>query len=419
MATNNAMASAKVFANAGLITLKNKLVLAKLVDSEAINKEYKAEKAGAKVGGTVHIRRPPEFIVRDGPVAQPQDVLEGEVAVSIDKYKGVDVEFTSLEETLSVDSILKSRAHDNAIGQLASAIDGDLNGEVLEFPNWVGTPGQLIDSPADFFKMPERMDELAIPAADRYGLLSPPDAYGMAGNLLALAAQQGSIAKNALEKAEIPVHGGVTPYKGQTVASLTTGTRASSGAALVNGANQNVEFRDVRTTFQQTLNVDGVANGATVKRGEVFTIANVYAVNPRTKQVLPFLAQFVVLADATANGSGQIVLTIANPIITTGAYQSVSVAPADNAAITFMGSASTTYRQNTAFHKSSLKLVTAKLIRPYSGECEFATDPDTGLTIRYWRTSDGTNDTHLHRYDVIYGVANVDRRLGVRGSGTA
>ena len=55
---------------------------------------------------------------------------------------------------------------------------------------------------------------------------------------------------------------------------------------------------------------------------------------------------------------------------------------------------------------------------PYSGEADYATDPDTGLTVRYWRTSDGTNDTHLHRFDVVYGVKMVDPRRGTRISGT-
>lgn len=413
------IASPKVFANAGLHFLKNSLVLAKLCDAEAINKEYSSEKAGGKVGGTVHVKRPPEFIVRDGRVASPQDVLQGEVAVSIDKQKGVDVQFTSVEETLSVDSLLKSQTMQNAMAQLGSQIDTDLVAETLEFPHWVGTPGQLIDSATDFFLMPQRMDEMAMPVTGRSALLSPADTYGVAGNLLTNAAQQGSIAKNALEKAKIPILGNVDPYMTQTVATLTCGTRAASGATLINGAAQNVTFSSVRTSFQQTLNVDGLTSGHTVKRGEVFSIAGVNAVNPRTKQDLGYPAQFVVLADATANGSGQAALTIANPIITSGAYQNVSAAPADNAAVTWLGTASTTYVQNVAFHKSAIKLVSAKLIRPYSGECEFATDKDTGLTIRYWRYSDGTNDLHNHRFDVIYGCVNVDRRLGVRGSGKA
>jgi len=71
------------------------------------------------------------------------------------------------------------------------------------------------------------------------------------------------------------------------------------------------------------------------------------------------------------------------------------------------------------FRPEAIALVSAKLIMPYSGEADYATDPDTGLTVRYWRSSDSTNDTHLHRFDVVYGVKNVDRRRGVRLSGTA
>lgn len=412
----NAYATPKIYANAGLKLLKNKLVLAKLVDTESLDKEFASERGGGKPGGTVYVKRPPELLVRDGRVAQVQDVLEGEVPVSIDKQKGVDVEFTSLEATLSLDDLLQNKTAEAAMAQLASQIDMDLNDELLEFPNWVGTPGQLIDSPADFFKMPERMDELAIPGDGRIAMLSPADRYALAGNLLTTAAQAGSVARNALEEARIPGLAGIDAYTGVTVPTLTTGTR-TNGA--VNGANQNVSFSTVRNSYQQTLAIDGVGNAATIKRGEVFTIADVYAVNPRTKAKLPFLAQFVVLEDATANGSGQVTLTIANPIITSGAYQNVDSVPADNAVVTWMGEASKSYRQNASFHKSAIKLVSARLVRPASGECAFATDRDTGLTIRYWRTSDGVNDTHLHRWDVIYGTANLDRRLGVRGSGTA
>jgi hypothetical protein len=413
----NAYATPKIYANAGLKLLKNNLVLAKLVDTESIDKEFTSERGGGKPGGTVHIKRPPELLVRDGRVAQVQDVLEGEVPVSIDKQKGVDVEFTSLEATLSLDDLLKDKVAEAAMAQLATQIDLDLNDELLEFPNWVGTPGQLIDSPADFFKMPERMDELAIPAVGRIGILSPADRYALAGNILTTAAQAGSVARNALEEARIPGLAGIDAYTGQTVPTLVTGTR--NATAAINGANQNVAFSTVRNSFQQTLVLDGVGASKTIARGEVFTIANVFAVNPRTKATLPFLAQFVNLVAATSDGSGNVTLTIANPIITSGAYQNVSAAPADDAVVTWMGTASTAYRQNASFHKSALKLVSARLVRPASGECAFATDKDTGITIRYWRTSDGVNDTHLHRWDVIYGTANLDRRLGVRGSGTA
>jgi hypothetical protein len=175
----------------------------------------------------------------------------------------------------------------------------------------------------------------------------------------------------------------------------------------------------VKSTYSQTLNIDGVGSSATVKAGEVFTIAGVYAVNPRTKAVLPYLQQFTVLADATASGGAINGLSISPPIISAaGAFQNVDSAPADNAVITWVGSAATTYRPSAVFHKTAIKLVSAKLVRPYSGEADFATDPETGLTIRYWRYSDGANDTHNHRWDVFFGTVNADRRLGCRLSGS-
>ena len=400
----------KVFANAGLKLLKNNLVMAKLCDAEGVDKAFKP---GG--GATVNVKRPPEFAIRTGATASAQDVIEGEVAVTIDKQAGVDVQFTSAEETLSVDALLKSKVLDASMSQIASYIDQQLIARVSEFHNWVGTPGQVVDSPADFFLAPQRLDEMAVPANDRNAIMTPQDGYGMAGSLLANAAMAGETAKNALQKAKIPILGNVDPYITQTIPSLTTGTR-TNGA--VNGASQAVTYLAVKSTYQQTLNIDGVGASATVKQGEVFTIAGVYAVNPRTKAALPYLQQFTALEDRTASSGAIANLTISPPIIATGAFQNVSAAPADDAVLTWLGAASTTYRPSAAFHKTAIKLVSAKLVRPYSGEADFATDRETGITVRYWRYSNGDADTHNHRWDVMFGTVNADRRLGVRLSGS-
>lgn len=400
----------KVFANAGLKLLKNNLVMAKLCDAEGVDKAFKP---GG--GATVNVKRPPEFTIRTGATAAAQDVIEGEVAVTIDKQAGVDVQFTSAEETLNVDALLKSKVLDASMSQIASYIDQQLIARVSEFHNWVGTPGQTVDSPADFFLAPQRLDEMAVPANDRNAIMTPQDGYGMAGSLLANAAMAGDTAKNALQKAKIPILGNVDPYITQTIPSLTTGTR-TNGA--INGANQGVTYLSVKSTYTQTLSIDGVGASATVKQGEVFTIAGVYAVNPRTKAALPYLQQFTALEDRAASAGAIANLSISPPIIASGAFQNVSAAPADDAVLTWLGGASTTYRPSAAFHKTAIKLVSAKLIRPYSGESDFSTDPETGITVRYWRYSNGDNDTHNHRWDVMFGTVNADRRLGVRLSGS-
>jgi len=411
----NALLSPKVYSNTFLKLLKNNVVMPKLVTTE-FKDEFK------KIGSTVYAKRVPEFTVRDGAVAQVQDVVEGEVAITIDKQKGIDVEFTSIEETLTVDALLKSKVMNSAASQLAQQIDSDLHAETKKFYNWVGTPGTLINSYSDLTVGMQRLDEMAVEMAGRNGVLHPADAWGVVGALSSLTAQTKE-ATDALTKAKLPVLGNVDFYSTQNAGTVTTGTR--SGGA-VDGANQNVTYASVKDgNWTQSLIVKTLGNTLTVKAGEVFTLAGVNAINPRSKSDLGYLQQFTVITDATSAAGGGATLTVSPPIITSGAFQTVSAAPADSAAIVWMGDATatntdaTTYRYGTIFRPEAISLVSAKLIMPYSGEADYSTDPDTGLTVRYWRSSDSTNDTHLHRFDVIYGCKNIDPRRGTRVSGTA
>lgn len=405
----NTLLTPKVFANTMLKLLKNNLVMGRLVTTE-YNDKFK------KVGDTIYVKRPPQFVVREGRVAQVQDVVVGEAPVTLDQQKGIDIEFTSIEETLTVDELLKDEIMNSKAATLAQEIDSDLMEATIEFPDWVGTPGQTINSASDFFKGPERLDDKAVPGNSRSGVLSTRDYWATAANFTNATYFDNDVNKTALQRAQLPVMGSVRPYMTQSVINLVTGTR-TNGAVVGNG--QEVTYVSVADSYEQTLNIDGVGAAATIKKGEVFTIDAVFAVNPRTKATLDYLQQFVVLEDAVADGAGAVTVTIANPIIISGAYQTVNAAPLNNAVITWMGSASTAYRQNAVFHKSAIALAFAKLVRPRTGEYAYATDKETGISIRYWQTSDGVNDVHLHRWDVLYGVTNVDRRLGTRLSGTA
>lgn len=412
---SNVFATQQKITNAFLLLLKNELVMGKLVTTK-FDKDFSNETVA--VGDTVKIRRPPEFLVRDGATMSAQDIKTGTVDVTIDKQKGVDVQLTSKEETLSVDDLLKNQTLKAKAAVLAQQIDSDLIEKTMEFPHWVGTPGQLINSATDFFVGVQRAMELGIPMDDLHGILSPADHFALAGSFTSLSASDSTV-KLAIEKAKLPMVGGVQPYVSQNVPILTVGTRAASSASQVDGASQNVTYDSVKSTYAQTLNVKGLTAGHTIKKGEVFSIANVNAVNPRSKVSLGYVQKFAVLADATADGSGKAALSISCPIITSGAYQTVDAAPADSAAITWMGTASTAYSQNSIFHRGSIALVSAKLSEPKSGIFSYATDPETGISIRTWSQSDITNDLHATRMDVLYGVVNTDRRLGVRLSGTS
>jgi hypothetical protein len=417
--TDNVIATPTVFAKAGLALLKNNLVMTRKVSTQ-----YSAEYArtGAKAGQTVKAKRHPEFTVRDGRVADVQDLLEGEVSITLGTQKGVDYKFTSIEAALSLDTLLLDKALDAAMSQLAQQVDSDLFSAAYKSTySWAGTPGQTINAATDFFKGPERLADMSVPQNDRHAVLSVRDGYALAGSFTAGAAWQSDMSKSAVERARIPMIADVDPVWSQSVKSHTNG--AWAGSPLIKGASQNVTYNSCLTTYTQSLLVDGFTNATTIKKGDVFKIDGVYAVNRRTKEALDYLQQFVVTsADATfsTSGSSEITLTISPPIITSGAYQTVDAAPANDAALTLIGTGSTAYAQNLCFHREAFVLVTADLPMPFGqGEAHIERDPDSGLSLRYWRYSDGRNDEHNHRFDIIYGAQGLDARLATRLSGTA
>jgi hypothetical protein len=211
--------------------------------------------------------------------------------------------------------------------------------------------------------------------------------------------------------------GGINTMMCQVTPTHTVGPLG--GTPLVNGASQNFTYDTAKNTWSQSLVTDGwtAAAASRLKAGDVFTIASVYMVNPKTKTTTSILQQFVVTADASSDGSGNLTATISPPIITSGPYQTVSAAPADNAAITMLGSASTVYRQNMFYHKNTMALAMVPLEMPaaaYGGARKSYKD----MSVRVVPIYDGTNDISKWRLDVLYGRKIIDPRLAVRVAGT-
>jgi hypothetical protein len=123
----------------------------------------------------------------------------------------------------------------------------------------------------------------------------------------------------------------------------------------------------------------------------VFTIAGVNAVNPRTKADLGYLKQFTIWRTRlrTARATSRCRLLRRSSL---GRVPERVGGSGGQRGLTHLGALSTTFRPNAVFHKTAIKLVSAKLVMPFSGEADYATDPDTGITVRYWRYSDGAND---------------------------
>ncbi len=409
----NTTLTADVIAKASLAILENELGWINDLH-RAYEDEFSNSVNGYKIGDTISIRRPEDGQVRIGAVANPTDVIEGKTTLTIDQQIGTDFKFSSTDLTLKIsdlsERVIKPRMM-NIINHMANDV---LSVAYRGTYNWVGTPGQTVNAFADFAKAPERMDEMSVPADNRCAILSPSDHWALVGAATVL--NNTGAESTAYRKGKIGVLGGVDTYMSQLVPTHTVG--AYVGTPLVNGASQNVTYDTVKNTWTQSLVTDGWTGSVTglLKAGDVFTIANVFMVNPRTKAKTSILQQFVVISDVNST-AGAATLTISPPIIASGPHQTVDAAPADNAAITVMGTASTGYRQNIAMHKNAMSLAVVPMEMPqaaYGGSRQ----SHKGFSLRVIPGYDFTNDNSSWRLDLLYGRKLIDPRLSVRLSGT-
>jgi hypothetical protein len=411
---SNTVLTADIIAAEAIEILDNNCVMGNLVH-RGYEDEFSKKVNGYTVGESISVRRPTDFTVRDGATAAIQDAVEGKFTVTVDKQKGVDFKFSSSDLTLQIDK-LSERVIKPAMVQLANQIDRDVADLYKTVWNWVGTPGQTVNSFADFAKAPERLDLGAVPQDDRAAVMSPTDQWGMLGSQTALYMQD--VAKDAYRRGKLGMIGNIDTYSSQNVQTMTAGTRDNT-TPLVKGT-QSTTWAASKDTGTMTLDTDGWDTVTTIAAGEVFTIDAVFAVNPVTKATLPHLQQFVVTTAVTAHATttSSTTLTISPPIITSGAFQTVSAAALNDATITIMGTASTGYSQNMVFHKNAFSLVMVPMVAP-PGAVDVARKSLNGYSVRVIPYYDGVNDVSNWRLDVLYGVKTVDARKATRLSGSA
>ena len=387
-----------------------------LIAGNLVYRDFESEFGGTKVGSTVRIRRPVQFDVTEGATINEQDVTEGSLSLAVDQRWNIAFSMSDTDLSLTIDDWDKRYGKPAAI-RLANKIDATIYDQYYKFNNWVGTPGQTINSHSDFLKAVERLDTLAVPTDQRFAILSPNDYHGLGGAFSALYIS--GVAGDALKTGKLPTIGGVDVYMAQNVKAHTVG--AHGGTPLTRGASQGVAYADVKTTMTQTFATDGWTTNSSLKQGDVFTIQDVYDVNPVTKATLPHLKMFTIQETITTNttSSNQTTLTIYPALITTGPYQNVSADNGNDKTITMIGTASTNYPQNIVSHKNALALVMVPLEQAPAGAGVLqSTVSHKGLSLQYTAWFDGTNAKMVYRYDALWGVEAVDRRFAVRASGT-
>lgn len=404
----NTFLTPSYFVQSGLDILENEIVFGNKVATD-LSDQYQQK------GDTINIRRQTQYIGQLNNLditSYREDIVEGKVPLKLDQTATIAVDIGALDATLSFDRVDREVIRPVMV-KFAEIIDQAIAGTYPQFYHFTGTPGTAISTFANLADAGAIMTDYAIPLSDRFAVHSPSAGAKLADGVKTAYVQD--IAKTALQKATIGSYANFDNYYSALAPTHTVG--GLGGTPLINGANQNVTYLASKDTWTQTLITDGWTAAAAnrLKAGDVFTIAGVFGVNPNTKISTGRLQTFSVQADAASDASGNLTVTISPPMITSGAYQTVTAAPADNAAITVQtGTASTAYRQSLLLHPDAIQLVSRPLFIPQGMGVKTSTKTGNKVSISATEYVDGKTLAHTIRFDMLYKAYAVDPRLGLR-----
>lgn len=378
------------------------------------NREYSDEymQAGAKVGDTVRVRLPQLWEVSEGEGLVVQDILDRTVNVILNRRRHVGMGWGTGLETTDI-QMVRERYIRPAAEHLANTYDRVSMADVYKAVyNSVGTLGTTPSALLTYSQARVKILDLAGPDTNLVAVLEPlaqatiADAiktYFVPTPQIREAFEQGVFARAAA--------GIDSWFTDQNIPRFTSGAVPSASTPLVNGAGQT----------GSSIITDGWGSGDTaLVKGDIVTFASVYGVNPLSKESTGRLQQFVLTQDVS-DTAGAITLNISPSIITSGALQNVTAAPANNAAVTYWGmsaggtQAATVSPQNLVFHPQAFASVMADLVMPNGGAAASRVNSrKLNVSIRYVEQYAITSDQNLNRLDILFGAAAIQERLATR-----
>lgn len=393
----NKIITSQVITREGLAILQQESVFL-----PCINTKFKADfaKSGHKIGDTLNIRLPNQFIIRKGMSVNKQGIEEDSIPLKIDEVYGVDFSFVDDELTLKVDDF-RERYLVPSMSRLAGEVDEAVYRRLTAaVPNIVDRDGQKV-ALNDFFLARKVLNTSLTPDdGNRTAILSPEHAAILGSSLTPLYNDQKSIS-NVFRKGLLGQTVGFN-VRESTFAGIDhqTGSAAKTTGYAVVGANQKGSKLTVGT------------GETTFKTGDIISIAGVFDVHPQTKRITANLKTFVITADY-AGGAGNLdIYPAITPVeidLGTGlnkiAKATVSNSPAAGAAIVKLAAgANETYNGSILFHKNAFTFASVPMSNPKDSEDAY-TATYNGVTLNYVRYFNGDEREFTSRFDILFGCA--------------
>lgn len=357
-----------------------------------------------------------------------QDTTFGSEQYGLRQVIGSSMGWGDFVKIRDIGAARESEALKAAALRLAMDIDSYIIGyAALVSNNWTGDGSSNVSDWDDIASGYTRLMQEGAGDADIRAVLSYADMQALGSDLVAdgaasTASEAGGVYRNGFTGKVA----GIPTLFTQTLPSMTVGTRTQASALTAGTAESATTYASVAISgapgqyMSQTLTVDIGLGTETVVDGEVFTIAGVYAYDNRSKKALDHLQQFRVIGAATASG-GIATLRVYPALITSGPYRTIAQAPANTAAVNFIGAPSAVLKPRFLANKSSVIVNTADLIMPATGTAQRKALTQVPMSVRMWQDSDFSTGEHRIRFDVALqaNTAAGGRRRSIRINGGA
>lgn len=403
-----------------------------LAFTKNVARNYQKEYTGpTHRGATIYVPKPPRYTVRDGQNVSIQDTVITQVPVTLNHQYGTDVQFSSQDLTLSIDGF-SQKVLEPQIVAIANTIDAaGLQLAAQQTANFVGTPGTTPGSGSAtaqatmqiFTSAQALLDKSATPRDGNRGIVINEDAQAFVVPALSGLFQDSGSISDQYKKGTMGQAMGAKWSMSQNVYSYTTG--AGGGTPQISGTI-TAATSPLGTTLSAPLSTFSIttkgwtASSTPLGLGDVVTFAGCFAVNPVSYQNNGKLKQFVIAANpGAADGSGNLTITVTEPMITSGPFKNVTAVPANNATVTIVSSpANTVSPQNILCHRNAFTLACVDL--PLPGGVHMAarkSDDQLGLSLRFVAAYNVSTDQFIGRFDILCGWASLRPEWSCRIAG--
>jgi len=383
---------------------KSDLVVCKSIDTQILEGVI-----NPNTGDSVQLKRPHQYqairsATGDISGSAASDLVSATATASIADYITVKISYSQLEQAIQLnqwEEVLRPARH-----KMVSTLETEVTDRMMKAASLtLGSPGTAIAQWGDIASTKSYLHDLG--ATDEcYNAINPFAAQDLADTQSGLASGDNDLVNAAWREARISRNfGGVMAYMSNSLSTYTAGTAVDT--TLVVDATPTATYSALKDTYEMSIDLAGLAAGATLVAGQQLVFPASLMLNQQNKTPLvrrgagvPFSG--TVTTDATADGSGDVTVTISGSAIVDGTlpqYDTVNRAIQAGDAVQIPATASSTYQPGIFYNKGFFGLGTVQL--PKLNGWDSSIVNEDGFSIRATEYSDPETNVQGIRLDLL------------------